>query len=226
MKKEKEQQAVKLRKQGQSIKQIAKELKVSPGSVSIWAKDVRLTQKQIHDLRVRGSGFGRPEAAKAWSEKNRKKRRKYQELGREDARQNNAEHAMACMLYWGEGAKRNNKNTVKITNGDSSLLKMFVSCLKNFFSVEEERIRLYIRYFPDNDLDVDEVEHHWKCELNLQKAKCHLSESNDPRSKKADIGKLPYGLCQVALGSTEIVQRIFGSIKEYANIPDKDQWLG
>lgn len=225
MKPEKIKEAKILRKKGQSIKQIAKTLRVSPGSVSIWTRDVELTEQQLKDLRVRGSGFGRPAAAKAWSAKNRNKRIGYQQHGREDAKQGNLIHAMNCMLYWGEGAKRNNRNTVKITNGDSSLLKMFVCFIKQFFGIGESSIRIDIRYYPNNGFSAKEVENHWKSQLEMNDGKYKISESNDSRSKLKDIGKLPYGICQISICNTEIVQRIFGAIKEYAGIED-DRWIG
>lgn len=225
MKPEKIKEAKILRKNGQSIKQIAKKLEVSPSSVLVWTKNVKLTEQQIKDLRVRGSGFGRPAAAKAWSAKNKNRRIEYQQQGREDARKGNLVHAMGCMLYWGEGAKRNNRNTVKIVNGDSFLLKMFVCFVRQFFEIEESSIRVNIRYYPGNGFSIEEVENYWKAQLGLTDAKYRISESNDSRSKLKDIGKLPHGMCQIQICNTKMIQRIFGAIKEYAGIDD-DRWIG
>ena len=224
MKPEKNKEAKILRKNGQSIKQIAKTLRVSPSSVSTWTKNVRLTKQQLLDLRIRGSGMGLPAAAKAWSAKNRNKRIEYQQRGREDAKQGNLLHAMGCMLYWGEGAKRNNKNVVKIINGDSFLLRIFVCFIQHFFEIEESSIRVNIRYYSNNGFSIEEVENYWKSQLEIPDAKYKISESNDTRSKLKDTGKLPYGICQIVICNTETVQRIFGAIKEYAGIND-NRWV-
>ncbi|OGK15202.1 hypothetical protein A2690_00290 [Candidatus Roizmanbacteria bacterium RIFCSPHIGHO2_01_FULL_39_12b] len=45
--------ARKLRKNGNSIKEIALKLHVSSGSVSIWCRDIELTQEQIDNLQRR-----------------------------------------------------------------------------------------------------------------------------------------------------------------------------
>lgn len=47
-------EAINLRKKGQSIKYIAKTLSVSIGSVSLWCKDVVLTEEQLKILEIHG----------------------------------------------------------------------------------------------------------------------------------------------------------------------------
>jgi len=46
-------QARELRQKGKSIKEIAEILKVSPGSVSVWCRDIELTTHQIEVLQER-----------------------------------------------------------------------------------------------------------------------------------------------------------------------------
>ena len=50
--------AVILRRKGASIKEIAKILNVSRGSVSVWCKEVKLTEKQIEKLREKQIAAG------------------------------------------------------------------------------------------------------------------------------------------------------------------------
>ncbi|MBI2641647.1 response regulator transcription factor [Candidatus Roizmanbacteria bacterium] len=45
--------ARKQRREGKSIKEIAKNLDVSPGSVSVWVRDIFLTENQIKNLQKR-----------------------------------------------------------------------------------------------------------------------------------------------------------------------------
>lgn len=60
-----------LRSQGFSIKQIANELKVSGGSVSIWVKDITLSQNQKYHLKqreIQGGTRGREKSQEKWKE--------------------------------------------------------------------------------------------------------------------------------------------------------------
>ena len=54
-------EAIQLRKTGESIKVIAKKLKVSVGSVSLWCRDVQLTPAQLKELerRYRDPNYGK-----------------------------------------------------------------------------------------------------------------------------------------------------------------------
>lgn len=224
MKKQECEKARALRKNGESIKQIARTLQVSSSSVSKWTKDIKLTKQQRHLLNVRGSGFGRPQAAAAWSKKNRDRRINDQQQGREDARSGSIMHAMGCMLYWGEGAKKHSRNTVRIVNGDLYLLKTFVAFLRQCFDVTEDSLKVRIRYYSNNGLGSSDIKKYWKNNLGLSKSIFKIAKSSDKRSKKKDAGKLPYGICEITLNNTEIAQRIFGAIKEYAGIND-DRWI-
>ena len=76
MAKSKEQfNARELRKKGKSMKEIAKKLKVSKGSVSLWCKDIELTENQklkLHKQMVRGSYAGRMAGVRMQKERKRK----------------------------------------------------------------------------------------------------------------------------------------------------------
>jgi transposase-like protein len=67
MKLAKQQEARKLRAKGYSIKQIARSLGVSPGSVSVWVRAIRVSEEHLNGLmqRVRqnGTDVGRARAA-------------------------------------------------------------------------------------------------------------------------------------------------------------------
>ena len=48
-----QQQARKLRAKGKSLNQIVRQLEVAKSSVSVWVRDVRLTQKQQSEIKQR-----------------------------------------------------------------------------------------------------------------------------------------------------------------------------
>ena len=54
MKKDKKEEAIKLRKEGLSLNKISEELKVAKSSVSLWVRNVELSEQQIEYLEKKG----------------------------------------------------------------------------------------------------------------------------------------------------------------------------
>jgi transcriptional regulator with XRE-family HTH domain len=121
-------EARRLRALGWSIKEIQGHLGVSRSSVSIWVRDVPLTEAQRDDLiaRVRLGPLvaGERSAARA-----RERRREYQARGRVLARNEDSLYAAGCMLYWAEGGKT--RNSVRLTNAEPEVLAFFADFLRN-----------------------------------------------------------------------------------------------
>src|SRR6476469_5582310 len=97
------------REEGMSMKAIARELGVSVGSVSLWTRDIELTEEQIDLLTSRNGRFGaQARGHRQRSENARIKRLRAQMEGRMMARRGDPLHRAGCMLYWGEGSKARN----------------------------------------------------------------------------------------------------------------------
>ena len=60
---------------------------------------------------------------------------------------------LGLMLYWGEGDKTGNY-FVALTNTDLKILKYFVSWLRQYFEIDEKRLkgRIYIWSLFDDDI--------------------------------------------------------------------------
>jgi len=225
MKVKERKEARKLRKEGgMAVGKIAKKLGVSKSSVSLWVRDIELTEEQevmlevcnpIRNTQIRGNN--------GLKEKCRNIREKWQTQGRHKAKTKNSLFAAGCMLYWGEGSK--NRNSVVFCNSDPDMVAMFVSFLRKCFDVHDEDIVISVNCFTDIH-SIEEIQRFWLDRLslfprNLRKAIVNYHSSI---SKKKRGGKLPYGTCRVVVNRTEIVQQIFGAIKEIAGIQD-DKWL-
>src|SRR5574342_373640 len=106
MKKEAREQARELRRAGHSVKQICRMLGVAKSSVSVWVRDIELTDEQRLALERHYPGYpGQNAGSRAVAAKYRQLRRQYQEEGRAKAREGDPLHLAGCMLYWGEGEK-------------------------------------------------------------------------------------------------------------------------
>lgn len=75
-------------------------------------------------------------------------RLKWQNEGREKAKERDWLHVAGCMLYWGEGRK--GRNICSLSNSDPSALKFFLKFLKSYFEIDNERISVNISVHLNN----------------------------------------------------------------------------
>ena len=218
MKSEQKQKARELRSKGLSNNDIAKELKVSKSSVSLWVRDIKLTPEQIQKLEQQNPIYNKQLCGASVIEKNaREIRLSYQEAGKIKAKENNPLHQAGCMLYWAEGTK--SKNQCRFTNSDPEMVKLFVRFLRECHNIANNKITLTINCYTTNGLSKQDIENYWLSTLQLEKSNLRKGQENIvPRSVTNTIkhNKLIYGIICICINSTELVQNIYGSIQEYA----------
>ncbi len=146
---EKRCQAEKLRRKGLSIRQISQLLNVSKGSVSVWCRDIVLTnhQQTILDKRmVIGGHKGRILGAKANHDKKVQVVESYLKNGMEFVNEltRREKILIAAALYWGEGSKKDSR--FSFSNSDPILVKIMAEWLVDEFNIPAERLapRLFI----------------------------------------------------------------------------------
>ena len=129
------------------------------------------------------------------------------------------------MLYWAEGAK--NKNSVRLCNSDIALVSFFRRFVTQSFGVSPDRFSFSLHVYTGNGLTVPEIESHWLERLELPRStlRKHSINPRPTSSSGKKRNRLPYGVGNLSLASTEIVQHIFGAIQEYAGF-EEPRWLG
>lgn len=143
--------------------------------------------------------------------------------GRAKAREQDPPHIAGCMLYWGEGSKR--EDSLVLVNSDADLLCFFVGFLTECLKVDKQVIRLRINCYLHNVVSQEEVEHYWLTTLGLDRTSPRKSSFNNrPNSSRQRGRKLLYGVATIAVYNTQLAQHIFGAIQEYSGI-DKPEWL-
>ena len=217
-----------LRAQGWSYKRIASELAVSPSSAFTWTQDIRLSPEQI--AANLGRGITADSAvvnrrARAWSERNRARRRLYQAEGRRRAQIEDALHQAGCMLYWAEGGKR--KNCVKLSNSEAPMLAFFLRFLTECFEIDRSRLAFSLHVYLGNGLSIEQIENRWLEALHLPRSvlRKHTIDPLPTSSSGRKRNHLPYGVGNLSYCDTAIVQHIFGAIQEYAGF-EEPRWLG
>jgi hypothetical protein len=208
------------------VKEIERRLKVSRSSVSLWVRDIELTEEQLAELQRRSATSpGQRAGAAANAALGLARRRRYQASGRALARHDDPLHVIGCMLFWAEGDKC--RGAVRLANSDPALLRLFVRFLRECYAAPPHRIRATCNLFADHIERRREIEQFWLDKLGLPRS-CLLPSIVNVYSKysqKKRRNKLPYGTCKVVYSDTRTVQSIYGAIQEYAGF-DRPEWLG
>lgn len=221
VKKDLREKAREMRRQGFSVNQIANELNVSKGSVSVWVRDIVLTNEQKSTLKAQQKQWGENNKG---SQKNRQaaiqQRIAYQQLGREKAHEGSRLHLIGCMLYWAEGAKA--RNFIHFVNSDPHMMTIFRRFLDEELKVENSEMSLQIHCHTHDKVEQNRISEYWlkllqlpeQCLLNIQ-----VKEGSKTSSKV-----LHNGVCAIRVYRTDIAMHIYGAIQEYAGF-ENPAWL-
>jgi predicted transcriptional regulator len=214
----KKQLARKLRLEGESFKEIAKKLEVSPGSVHNWCQDIKLTFKQKRKL-VRkvfdALQKGRKKIAKVQRKKRQKETRELKDKGvKEIGNLSSREFFVAgTALYWAEGFKKDSR--LGFANSDPNMVKFFLGWLTGYCKVPKKDIRLRVGLNIAHKNRIKEVEKYW-----AQITKIPLSQFQKPffqKFKWKKIFKKPekyFGVLRIrANKQRKLFRKIFGFIE-------------
>ena len=213
------------RDEGASIKEIARRVGVSVSSVSHWVRDIELTPEQHAALQERNVAYNR-QMSGTWKQAARRRieRVEYQEHGRAMARFGDPLFVAGCMLNWAEGSR--GRNSVKFTNSDPDMVRLFVRFLRECFDVGDDAISLTCNLFADHVERQHDVERFWLTVAGLPETSLRKSTVNtySKYSQKKRRNKLAYGTCRISVCRTWLAQSIYGAIQEIGGFT-REAWL-
>lgn len=201
--------AIRLRQTGRSIKSIAQQLNAAQSSVSLWVRDVTLTEKQILALRANTHN---PQTI----EKRRQSRLK-NELAKRNAVLDRAVDMVdeiserelwliGTALYWAEGGKT--KGIVRFSNGDPRMIRLMIRFFAEVCHVDESKMRAHIHIH--DSLDCAAAEAYWRKVTNMPKEKFYKTYNKPNVSSKGTRKSLPYGVCDIYVLDANLLLNIQG----------------
>ena len=200
MKKEKQTEARVLRSNGMSVKEIAKILKVSASSVSLWVRNVPLTFDQRDEIKSRAS-VRTIEATKKHNANKYAPAIKQADKEWESLR-HDPTFMFGLALYIGEGSKTDGR--VGITNSNPPVLKrakQFLTWLSG--SVSKLRVQVIIHEGEDPQKAVA----FWSSYLDIPTTQFNrvsaLKKSGGARKRK-----MPHGVAHIKFNSMEQKQKL------------------
>ncbi len=218
MKSELKIEAIALRKEKKSYREIAELLRVSKSTVSYWLSDIdwsRDIQEQLTE-RVRLS------SQKRLVHLNILKREKWQKVYQQAEAEATCEFEQlkedrifitGLSLYWGEGDKNFDNGQVRVSNIDAKLLSAFRIFLEKICHVPEETIKAYILLYPD--LDAEVCLKFWSENIGVRKEKFFKSSVITGRHKK---NRLHYGVCSVQVSNKYLKRKVLTWIDLFARM--------
>jgi transposase-like protein len=222
MKSKEREEARLLRSGGCSVCEIAEKVGVSKGTVSLWVRDIQLTEEQQAILLSRNPAFnGQMKGAKVRKENAFTIRKEWQAEGRKMAESKDPHFIAGCMLYWAEGSK--SRNVVSLANTDIDMLRFFVGFLRRWFGMKDEEFGLKVQWYTNSGNTTEGVQKYWTDALDLPIG-CVRKFQTDVVSKysqKKKGNKHPFGTCSVSVCRTDVLQKIYGAIQEFAGFENR-----
>lgn len=139
-------EAVKLRKSGYSIKEIAKKLDIAISSSSIWLRNVQISPTG-QDRMTKHKEQNRYKMQQLWIEK----RLRQYELNIVKAekiltylnlKENNISKLICAILFWAEGNK--DFSHIRFTNSDPTMISTFLKYFRQAYVLDEKKFRACI----------------------------------------------------------------------------------
>jgi len=204
------EKAVRLRKQGLSYGEIKKQINVSKSTLSLWLKDILLTEKQkkiLYTKSVLALNKG-PQ-----SQKQRRKREiaeiiKQAEKEIETPLSFEAYRLLGAALYWGEGAKT---SFFAISNSDPYLILFMVRWFERIFSIPASQLKAKLNIYPQQN--EKKIKEFWSQLTNIPIENFGKTYTK-PKNKEYKKNNLYYGTIRILVPKgTDMRHRTFGWIK-------------
>jgi len=150
--------ARKFRERGYSVNEIADRIGVAKSSISVWVRNVPLTEKGRARLLTRIK-LGQLLSAENKRRKTQETIKGYRKEALEElnAGGDSISRKILCsLLYWCEGAK-NHLSGARFTNSDPKLIRAFLVLFRNSFQVDESKIRigLHLHEYHNTERQID-----------------------------------------------------------------------
>ncbi len=218
--------ALQLRMLGRSYTEIQKEVKVSKSTLSLWLRDVVISDEAKSRLERRE----RAGAMKALLRRNKlqthlaRKRAEASKLRGLSSipRMNQRDlRIVGAVLYWAEGYKRlsvkdgkeRTWHVISFVNADPNMIRTFIHFLTSTLEVPLARIRLVMRLYPHINEKMARM--YWTRVTKLPET-CFKKTSfviSSASKGKRPIVRLPYGTLQVSVNDTEKFHYLLGLIE-------------
>ena len=204
------EKAIKMREAGFSYSQIKNTLRVSKGSLSLWLRDMPLSDERLRELRDNSQ----IRIEKTRETKRRKKEQRRQEVFKKVAsdieKSKNPFFVSGFYLYWGEGTKTA-EYSVSFTNTDPAMVRCFIQWL-SLLGVPINKLKLKLHVYSDQN--EKKLKEYWSYLTgvpveNFNKTYMKTSELG----RKTYKGMYGYGTCVIFYHNRDMYEYVLAGVK-------------
>ncbi len=204
--------SIDLRRKGYAINAIAKELGVAKSSVSLWVRNIQLTERQVNKLKL--SPFTNIAIERRRESRLKNENRKRQESissAQSEVPILDAKNLwlMGVMLYWAEGGKT--QRMVRFSNGDPEMIKIMIKFFKIVCEVPNTKLRGYIHIH--DSLDHKAAEEYWSNISGIPISQFFKTYRKPNKSSLNNKNTLPYGVLDIYVLDVKLFYKISGWAK-------------
>jgi hypothetical protein len=212
-------EAIKMRENGISIREVEKRLKIPRSTLSGWFKNIKLTEDQKIKLDKNWRNALNQARGKAilWHNKQKEMRiieaqnEALETLSKIDINDKYILELALAMLYLGEGAKT---QTTSMANSNPLIVKFFIKSLEKVFRVDKNSLKFEL-HLRSNQNEIEAIKY-WSKELGVNKNA--ISFIKDKRVAKTATYTNYKGVCVAICGRIAIQRRIVHLAEEFSRI--------
>lgn len=201
--------AQQLRQEGKSYTDILRQVKVSKGTLSLWLRDIILTEAQKKHLYItRRQQHIYDLAKKKQLEKEVRKNNTINEAKKEMSNFLPSPLFLSgVMLYWAEGDKAGQAEAIKFSNSDPLMIALMMRWFREVCHVPEQKFRIALHIHELHN--EEEIKKYWS-----EITKIPLHQFHKTQIKPTSLGHrrkyLYKGTCSIRLGDSTLLRKIYG----------------
>lgn len=217
--------ARRFRRQGMSLRSIAQKIQCSKGSVSLWIRDIPLTNEQIQKLRS-SQDRGRAKAANHPNSPKLKWQAIRSAISAKAEKEVSSKisiydlKVICTALYWAEGYKQSNALFV-FANSDPDMIRLMMRFLIQVCKVSQDKFRGRVNIYPT--LDIKTAERYWSEISGIPRDQFHKPLVAVSRASKHKRKTLPNGTFRIIISDVYLCSKMSGwinGLKSWASSSD------
>ncbi len=217
--------ALKLRMRGLSYNEIRKEVSVAKSTLSLWLRNIVLSDKARErlNLRMRSEGIRQLIKLNKLQTRKAEERARIQHAeGKAHVLSTNVENLaqIGATLYWAEGYKRlkimggkeRMGHKISFVNSDAEMISVFIRFLREILKIPEEKIRPSMRLYAH--INEKEAQRYWMRATQLPHENFYKTTYLISGASKGirPYNRLPWGTLQLEVGDTPRFHYLLGMI--------------
>lgn len=206
--------AIALREAGKSYREISDVVPVSKSTLSLWLRDIPLTEEQRAALALRcPAGASKRAIAIRANAAQRRAGVHADALAQIGALSESELFVAGVAIYWAEGSKNKPWRTgarVSFLNSDPAMIRLFL-CWLRLVGIDADRLQF--RVCIHESADVEEAEAFWADVVSAPRSEFQRTtlKRHNPRTTRRNVGSGYHGcLCVSVRRSTDLNLRIAG----------------